>query len=57
MANNPMKSNYVHGLRRDKLNVNVRSQREICHREQAHANVGYIDAKSIQMGRVGKDVD
>src|SRR5215472_11046869 len=54
MADNPRESNRFQALGRHKFDLNVRSQREICHGEQAHPDVRDIDAKAIQMSRIGK---
>jgi len=54
MADNPRESNRFQPLGRDKFDLNVRSQREICHGEQAHPHVRDIDAKTIQMSRIGQ---
>jgi hypothetical protein len=52
MANSPTNSNPFLASGRKKFNLNLRSQGQVCHGKQAHANIAEIDAKSIQVGRL-----
>jgi hypothetical protein len=57
MANNPGNSNKFRTSRRQKFNLNLRSNGQICHGKQAHADIAKINAKSIQVGRLGEYSD
>jgi hypothetical protein len=54
MANNPRNSNKFRASGREKFDLNLRSHRQICHGKQAHADIAEIDAKSVQVGRLGE---
>jgi hypothetical protein len=54
MANNPRNSNWFLVSGREKFDVNLRSDRQICHGKQAHADIADIDAKSIHMGKLSE---
>ncbi len=54
MTNYPWEPHDVQASGRDKLYLEVRSDGEICHGEQAHADVGDIDAESVQRSSAGK---
>jgi len=54
MANNPGNSNKFRASGREKFDLNLRSHGQICHGKQAHADLAEIDAKSIQVGRLGE---
>jgi hypothetical protein len=54
MADNPGNSNKFRASGREKFDLNLRSHGQICHGKQAHADLAEIDAKSIQVGRLGE---
>lgn len=54
MADNPGDSDKFRASRREKLDLNLRSHLEICHRKQAHAAVAEIDTQSFQLGRLSE---
>jgi hypothetical protein len=54
VANNPRKSNKFRASGREKFDLNLRSHGQICHGEQAHADIAEIDAKGIQFARLGE---
>ena len=57
MANNPRNSNKFSASRREKFDLNLRSDGQICHGKQAHADIAKINAKSIQVDRLGEYSD
>ena len=54
MADNPRNSNTLGASGREKFDLNLRPDGQICHGKQAHADIAEIDAKSIQLGRLGE---
>src|SRR5713226_10429202 len=54
MANNPRKSDKFCASGREKFDLNLRSHGQICHGKQAHADIAEIDAKSIEVARLGE---
>jgi hypothetical protein len=54
MANNPRNSNQLRALGREKFDLNLRPQGQICEGKQAHAEIAEIDAKGIDLGELGE---
>jgi hypothetical protein len=54
MANNPANSNKVCAPGREKFDLDLGSQGQVCDGKQAHADITEIDAKSIYLDRLGE---
>jgi hypothetical protein len=54
MADNPRNSNTLGASGREKFDLNLRPDGQICHGKQAHADIAEIDAKSIHLARLGE---
>jgi len=54
MANNPRNSNQFRASGREKFDLNLRTQGQICDGKQTHADIAKIDADSIHVRMVGE---
>jgi hypothetical protein len=54
MADDSRNSDRLHAAGWEKFDLDLRPHRQIRHDKQAHADIAQIDAKSVDVGRVGE---